>query len=210
MLDELRRITSTEPYKSAGGMRMKEILITPWESPDAKFIFEIWKDDNNDSNPEVWEVICKDLAQTDGIPQCIIPMTKLELFDNHPVLWHLDEKVYFSITSKSNNIASLMGELFIKHTKACGNWVEFHHHYSSLPEILETLRKNQLAIPVKLKNTCFEVLDKYGVGYHVNEIQSNDKAYHVLFFSKSDIWPDEENFKQSYIIAKEFSERRIT
>jgi hypothetical protein len=191
-------------------MRVKEILITPWDSPDAKFIFEIWTDDNTDTAPQVWEIICSDLAQTDGIPQAIIPRTKLELFDSHPVLWHLDDEVFFSVTSKSNNIPSLMGELFIEHTKACGNWVDFHWLYSGLPKTLETLRENQLAIPIRLKNACFQVLDRYGVEYRVNTIQNNDKSYHVLFFSNTDIWPDEENFKQSYIIAKKFSERRLS
>jgi hypothetical protein len=210
MLEELRHITSTEPYKSAGGMRVKEILITPWDTPDAKFVFEIWTDDNEDAAPEIWQVICRDLAQTDGIPQVIIPRTRLELFDSHPVLWHLDDEVFFSVTSKSNNIPALMGELFIEHTKICGNWVDFHWLYASLPKTLETLRENQLAIPIGLKDACFKVLYKHSVEYHVNAIQNNDKGYHALFFSNPDIWPNEENFKQSYIIAKEFSEQRLS
>jgi hypothetical protein len=210
MLKELRRITSTEPYKSDGGMRMKEILITPWDTPNAKFLFEIWTDDNEGTVPEMWEVICNDLAQTDRIPQSIIPRTQLELFVNHPVLWHLDDKVFFSISSKADNIPELMGELFIEHTKACGNWVDFQWLYSSLPTTLETLRENQLAIPVQLKSSCFDVLKKHGVKYQVNTIQENDKGYKFLFFSNPEIWPNEVNFKQSYIIAKEFSETRLS
>jgi hypothetical protein len=68
MLEELRRITSTEPYRSYGGMRMKEILITPGTTPNAKLVLEIWVDGNKDAVPEMWEVTCNDLAQTDGIP----------------------------------------------------------------------------------------------------------------------------------------------
>jgi hypothetical protein len=210
MLEELRRITSTEPYKSYGGMRMKEILITPWNTPNAKFILEIWTEDNEDTVPETWEVICDDLAQTDGIPQAIIPRTKLELFDSHPVLWHLDDEVFFSVTGKSNNIPALMGDLFIEHTKVCGNWVDFHWLYAGLPTTLETLRDNQLAIPIRLKDACFKVLDKHSVEYRINTVQNNDKGYLTLFFSNPDIWPNEENFKQSYIIAKKFSERRLS
>jgi len=210
MLSELRRITSSEPYTSSGGMRMKEILIKPWDTPDTKFIFEIWTNDNEDVLPEMWEVICTDLAQTEGIPQAIIPRTKLELFDDHPVLWYLDDEIFFSVTSRAENILGLMGDLFIEHTKACGNWVDFQSLYSSLPITLETLRENQLAIPIKLKNACFEVLDRHGVEYRINTIQENDKGYYVLFFSNSDIWPNEENFRQSHIIAKEFSERRLS
>lgn len=210
MFEELIHITSTEPYKSYGGMRMKEILIKPWENPDAKFHLEIWTDDRDDTPSQLWEVVCSGLKQTDGIPQAIISGTELKLFDNHPVLWHLDDEIYFSITSNSDSISSLMGDLFIEHKKTCGNWVDFHWLYSSLPETLSTLRENQLAIPVQLKDACFQVLEKYGVNYRVNAIQNNDKACQVLFFSKSENWPDEENFKQSYIIAETFSERRIS
>ena len=42
MLEDLIKIASSEPYKSSGGMRIKEILIQPRKSPEAKFIFEIW------------------------------------------------------------------------------------------------------------------------------------------------------------------------
>lgn len=210
MLEELRRITSTEPYKSDGGMRIKEILITPWDTPTAKFVFEIWMNENEETVPEIWEVFCNDLAQTDGIPQAIIPRTQLALYDNHPVLWHLGDKVYFRVTSKAKDIPAFMGELFIEHSKACGNWVDFHWLYSSLPETLRTLKENHLAIPTRLKYSCFEVFEKYGVEYRINSVQKNDENYQVLFFSESDIWPDKQNFKQSYIIAKEFSERRLS
>jgi hypothetical protein len=195
MLEELIRITSTEPYKSYGGMRMKEIFIKPCENPDAKFVLEIWTDDREDTPSQLWEVVCGGLAQTDGIPLMIIPRTELKLFDNHPVLWHLDDEIYFSITSKS---------------RACGNWIDFHWHYSGLPETLATLRENQLAIPARLKDACFPIFEKYGVNFQINTIQKNDRAYQVLFFSKSENWPDEENFKQSYIIAETFSERKIS
>ena len=146
MLNKLKRITSSEPYKSFGGMRVKEISIKPWNTPDTKFIFEIWNNENEDNVPETWEVICTDLATTNGIPQAIIPRTKLELFDDHPVLWHLANEVFFSVTSKADDIPGLMGELFIEHTKACGNWVDFQWLYSGLPTTLETLRENQLII----------------------------------------------------------------
>lgn len=208
MFEELIRITSTEPYRSYGGMRVKEISIRPWETPDAKFVFEIWTDDREDKVSEMWEVTCIDLTQTEGIPLAIIPTTQLKLYDDHPVLWS-DEKIYFSITSKTTNIPALIGDLFIEHTKICGNWVDFHRLYSSLPKTLETLRENQLAIPSRLKDSCFQVLERYGVQFRVNSVEGHDNNYRALFFSKEGNWPDSENFGQSYIIAREFSERRL-
>ena len=40
MIEELMLITSTETYNLNGGMRIKEISIKPWESPNSKFLFE--------------------------------------------------------------------------------------------------------------------------------------------------------------------------
>jgi hypothetical protein len=196
MLEELRRITSTEPYTSNGGMWIKEITITPWANADAKFVFELSEDDMIDQERQVWEVSCKGLAETDGIPQAIIPTTQIKVYDDHQLLWNFQNKIFFSIKSKSDNIPSMMGELFIEHSKSCGNWIEFHWLYASLPETLMTLRENQLAIPAPLQKACFGVLEKYG-------------EYSVLFFSNSVNWRDEENFGQSHVVAKEFSERRI-
>jgi hypothetical protein len=211
MLDELMNITSTEPYKSCGGMKVIDISITPWNT-QGRFVFEIWIDEygNGDIMTQRWEISCIDLAQTDGIPQVIIPGTLLKLYNKHPLLWHLDDEIYFTITSKANNIPALMGELFIEHTKVCGNWVDFHWLYASLPETLETLRENQLGIPAQLKDNCFQIFERYGVQYRINKVQPKEFQYCVLFFSNDNIWPDEENYKQPYIIAKEFSERRIS
>jgi hypothetical protein len=131
------------------------------------------------------------------------------VFDYHPLIWNYENEIFFSITATTDAISSLIGDLFIEHTKACGSWIDFHWLYASLPETLLTLRENQLSIPAPLKNACFGVLDKYGVGYSLNEIQEGEKGYYLLFFSNSTIWPDGENFGQPYIVAKEFSERRI-
>lgn len=84
-----------------------------------------------------------------------------------------------------------MGELFIAHTRACGNWVDFHWFYNGLAQTLETLHENQLAVPARLKETCFRVLERYGVEYRVNSIQENEKAYKLLLFSSEEIWSDD-------------------
>jgi hypothetical protein len=209
MLEELRRITSTEPYKSQGGMWVKEIFITPWQKPDAKFIFELSEDDMLDKERQVWEITCNGLAGTDGIPLALIPTTQIKIYDEHPLLWNFKSEIFFSIKSKTDAISSLMGDLFSEHSKTCGNWIDFHWLYSSLPETLSTMRENQLAIPEPLRYACFSVLEKYNVQYSINEVQENENGYSVLFFSNTANWPDEENFGQSHIIAKEFSERRV-
>jgi hypothetical protein len=149
------------------------------------------------------------LAQTNGIPQAIIPGTKLILLTDHPVLWSIDNSIFFSVISKAANIAELMGDLFIAHSEASGNWVSFHSLYSGLPTVLETERKNQFTIPKQLERSCFDTLTKYCVTYQINTVEISSEKYKVLFFSNEAIWRNEANFGQSYIIAKQFYESRL-
>ena len=46
MIEDLLHLTS---IYSNSGMRVKEILVKPWESPNAKFLFEFWKDGWSDA-----------------------------------------------------------------------------------------------------------------------------------------------------------------
>lgn len=209
MIEELMLITSTETYNLNGGMRIKEISIKPWESPNSKFLFEVWTDGWTDSPHEMWEVTCVDVQDPKGIPLAVMSGTQIKLFDDHPLLW--TREIYFTITGGIENIPALMGDLFIEHTKICGNWVDFHWLYSSLPETLETLLENQLAIPVNLRDSCFQILGRHGVKFRVNSIEKDDyfKDCQVLFFGHEN-WPDSENFRQSYIIGKGFSARRLS
>lgn len=209
----LRQVTSTDSYKANGSVRVKEICFNPWESPVARFVFEVIIDDFSidvkDIVPEKWEVICSGADVTDGVPLYLYPRAQIKLFDDHPILWAFDDEIYFSVTSKPKSIPALMGDLFIEHTKVCGNWVDFQWLYSGLPGAFE-LNENQLAIPARLKDACFQVLERHGVQYRVNCFQENQKGHRVLFFSYEAAWPDNENFKQGYIIAKDFSERKIS
>jgi len=207
MLDELMTLTATEPYRTSGGIRIKEVLIQPWENPDAIMTLEIWVDDMSDDPHELWEITCTNLGQTDGIPLAVFGGSEIRLFDDHPLPWYRD--VYFSITSTATDIAALMGDLFIEHTNACGGWVDFHWLYSGLPETLRTLKENQLAIPTRLKEACFGVLDRHGVSYRVNSMEESDRRYRLLLFSCELNWPDKENFRQPHIIAEGFSARRV-
>jgi len=207
MLEELIKTTSTEPYKSSGGIRIKEILIQPWENPDSKVIMEVWTDDWKNDPPEKWELTCINLGQTKGIPLAVFGGSEIRLYDDHPLLW--GDEIYFSITGGAKNIPEVMGDLFIEHSKACGGWVDFNWLYGGLAETIQTLGENQLAIPTRLKDSCFGVLDRHGVSYQVNSVENSENKYRLLLFSCEINWPDKENFRQPYIIAKEFSARRI-
>lgn len=209
MLQELIQLTSTELFRSHGVMRIIETVLKPWETPDARFIFEIWTDDRADADSQMWELTCRNLINFQEVPIVVTPGTKLRLYDDHPVLWGWDDEVYYNITSKAGNIAAIMGDLFTEHTKACGNWVDFAWSYQGLAEALAMPGNNQLNVPSRLQDVCFQVLKAHGVQYRIITTQPAMRKYQVLFFSKDHIWPDDTNFRQPYIIAEEFLAKRM-
>ena len=212
MLEQLRLITSSKEYLQNGGIRIKQIIENSWKDTDLTLFIEVFFDvpEIETIQSESWQLTCKQTGLTDRKPKYLPPNTQIKLFDEHPALWVYDDSTYFSIHGTCENISELMGDLFITHSKITGNWIDFHWLYSSLPETLKTQRDNQLALPNKLMDSCLRILQKHGVQYKINEVQAGEKGYLMLMFSRTDSWPDEKNFYQPYIIAKEFEERRIS
>jgi hypothetical protein len=209
MLQELIQLTATETFRSHGGMRITETVLKPWETPDARFIFELWTDDRADADLQIWELTCRDLINFREVPIGVIPGTELKLLDDHPVLWGWGDEVYYTITSKAGNIAAIMGDLFIEHSKACGNWIDFAWFYQGLPNALAMPGDNQLTVPARLQHMCFQVFETHGVQYRIITTQHAMRKYEVLYFSQNKAWPDEMNFRQPYIVAEEFSAKRM-
>ena len=106
MIEDLMHLTS---IYSNSGIRVKEILIKPWESPNAKFLFEFWKDGWSDDPHEIWEINCMDLRDTQGIPLAVMGGTQLKTYDHHPLLW--SREVYFTITGSAKNILSFISSV---------------------------------------------------------------------------------------------------
>lgn len=199
------QITSTEPYKSNGLIGVKEISIKPWQRT-ARLVLEICIDERENIF-EMWELTCLDLNRTDGIPILVPMRPELKLYFDHPLLW--TDKVYFSVSGVADSIPALMGDLFIEHSKGCGNWVPFHSIFGFLPKILKTQDENQSAIPVQLKKNAFQVLERHGIQVTINSVESERNNDKVLLFSCEENWPDSVNFWQPHIIAKDFSARRL-
>ncbi|MGF2411491.1 hypothetical protein [Ferruginibacter sp.] len=212
MLDQIQTITSSEGYLKGGGIKILEVLFTPWENTELKIRLEIFIefDYGERTETQTWEISCKGTWGSKGIEHPKIPHTQIKLLKDHPVLWDDDDSSYYSVKGTCENIPEFMGDLYIAHKSICGDWIDFHRLYSSLPETLKTQRENQLKIPNRLQKSCFEVFDKHGIKYEINEVEKKRIDYYVLFFSTPDIWPDDQNFMQAYVIAEYFEEVRIT
>jgi hypothetical protein len=212
MLEQLIRLTASPEYLERGSMRVKEVLIRPWEGVPIKIILDVYFENDQSLAIQTWELICKDIMYntSNKVHEPKIPQTQIKLYSEHPILWNYDDETFYSVKGTSANISELMGDLFIANSNASGNWVAFDDLFWSLPKTLETQRKNQLAMPNQLCEPCFEVFKKHKIEYVINSVQKGQReGLNVLFFSRPQNWPDNESFGQPYLVAKEFGERSL-
>lgn len=213
MLEQLIQLTASEEYLEDGGMKIKEVLMRPWQKEEIKITLEIFIDDWKSDKPrtQTWEIIGEKIMHGTprGLHGGMPPGTQIKVLNDHPILWNYTASTYFSVMGRCANIGELMGELFITHQQLCGGWVDFQDLYSSLPETLQTQRENQLEIPNQLSASCFGLLQKHRISVTINEVAEGEKDLSVLLFSRVATWPDELNFSQPYIVARSFRENRI-
>jgi len=214
MLEQLIQLTNSNDYKQNGGMRITEVLIQPWNKNEMKITLETFIDNPTQeevSQKQTWQIKCKHIMYNTSskIHEPKIPHTQIKVFTEHPVLWNYGNSIYFSVDGVCDNIAEVVGDLFLVHDKACGNWVDFHWLFASLPETLKTQRQNQLAVPEKLFETYNGIFKKHKINVSINEHQKGENDLVVLFFSSPNIYPDDYSFGQPYLVAKEFEEIQI-
>jgi len=212
MLDQLTQLTNSDEYIQRMNLFITEVVIRPKE--EMRITLEIFDDfsKNVEKDKQVWEIICKDIiySTSNKIHEPKRPYNRINVYTDHPVLLNYVSSVYFSITGTCDNIAELMGDLFIAHDKTCGDWVDFHWLFSSLPETLRTLRSNQLSLPEKLFPIYAEVFKKHNLQFTINEVDKQENDLTVLIFGNPDVAPDNYCFGQPYVVAGSFEERLKT
>jgi hypothetical protein len=209
-LEELLRITNSEPYLSDGGIRAKEFIIKPWEDPDLRFLFEILiEDQQGELQIETWELSCSGFSGNSPIPAVIPMRAQFVMYNDHPLLWEYQGETYLTITNTCENIPALIGDLFKVHNEVCGAWIDFARLYYFLPLCLSEYEHKLISIPPRLVESFVKVLDKHGVSYKIGKTQASARRYQMLFCSYPGNWPDGVNFGQPHIIAEKFSARKL-
>ncbi|WP_146202273.1 hypothetical protein [Dyadobacter jejuensis] len=104
-----------------------------------------------------------------------------------------------------------MGDLFIVHDLACGNWVDFHSIFFQLPKVLNADGGAIVAVPWRLLNIYQPMFVKHKLIYSnkgISEgIMNGDRKLSVLLFGNPDISPDIYNLGQPYVVAEKFIEK---
>jgi len=159
-------------------------------------------DEKLEGSKRYWKVACDGLFDHRLHIGYLRPFYQVKILTEHPVLWNYHSKIYFSVYGTVKDIPSLLGDLFLVHGKACGNWVEFDRVFGFLPEILGNTTDNQLAAPTPLWPHYVKVFEQHNLNYTVNEIEE-DQRFSALLFSSID-FPDDYNYGQPFAIAESF------
>jgi hypothetical protein len=206
MLERLIEITNSEEFIQDGHIAIKEVIARQREF-DLRLIFDILY-----SVEEVakfnCEIYCEGIAYTTSnrLHEYKRPYNRINLYHDHPVLWNYESSHWLNLKAPSINVAELMGDLFLVHDKACGNWVDFHWLFHSVPSRLQTADGATVVIPARLLEAYNPVFDKHKMTYNIIETSDVENEFSVLLFGNPDISPDGYNFGQPYIVAEKFSE----
>ena len=205
MLEQLISLTNSESYIQQGHILMKEVVVKQ-KLYELKMTFDIY---NNVTDVMEYhcEVICKDIAYTTSnrLHEFKRPFNRINVFKDHPLLFNYSSTQWLQIKGKDVNLAELMGELFIAHDYACGNWVDFHWLFHKIPKRLHSDKGATIEVPEELLSFYLPIFDKHHLDYFIKETNEVENNYLVLIFGNADISPDTYNFGQPYIVAKQIT-----
>jgi hypothetical protein len=217
MLDQLIQITNSEEFIDYGDLKILEVHTQPEVSRDLFLKLEIVLEDAQtfESTSQVWEVRCVDTLYCYGnsLKDYKRPYNQIRVYDKHPVLFNYADSVECNLSGTCRNVPELIGSLYLAHTKACGQWVDFSWHFFHIAEHIQSKNQVDLAVPTPLLEVYKTVFQEYGLQCTTIEaIQSSQyqKSLQALIFSNPAVCPDDFNLGQPYQVALEFEEKRIS
>lgn len=93
--------------------------------------------------------------------------------------------------------------------KITGNWISFQNIIFSIQQFHRGNNKVRINITEPLKETFKAITNKYNIKFEIikeNKIDKDDYSeIKILIFGNRDVSPNEYNFGQPYIIAKDFN-----
>ena len=206
MLERLIEITNSEEFLQDGHIAVKEVVARQREF-DLRLIFDI-QYSVEETTKFHCEIYCEGIAYTTSnrLHEFKRPYNRINLYSDHPVLWNYESSHFLTLKGSDVNVAELLGDLFIVHDKACGNWVDFHWLFNSVPDRLSTTEGATIEIPARLLESYKPVFDKHKLTFAIVETTDVTNEHSVLLFGNPDISPDNYNFGQPYIVAEKFTE----
>jgi len=165
---------------------------------------------------EIWKIIGSNAQKGHGFStKILLPYTKLQLLDNHPLLWFYNKDVLTcEIQGIPNDLNKLVFDLVKILEKQAGDWImlnailgHFSNYMFKIPKIIN--------IPATLEESLQQAFIAQELSFKVIDFNTDDYDYEqdsdmkVLIFGNEDVCPNRLNGSQPYIIAKDFTAERI-
>lgn len=171
--------------------------------------FKLQNDFYEDDKFQIWKVECKDFVQRKIYEDFF---NSFAVFKEHVLLWDFNQptgSLYFN--GITENVSGLIGELYLKHINVTEDWIPFNEYLNDMVDTKKLITSGYGLLaegPQKIIEEYAEVIKRFNIetsiitdgivhywdGYNwVNGIA----PYFVLVFGRS------------FVIAKEFREKRI-
>jgi hypothetical protein len=203
MLEKLIEITNSEAFTVKGHLAIKEVVARQ-KTFDLKISFEI-HDNSNDLIQYEGEIFCEGHWTSSRVEEFKRPYNRIKLYKSHPALWESGNLLFLNLKAPKSNVAELLGDLYITHNNACGNWVDFHHLFFSIPDWIKTSDGATIKIPESFLVDYQPIFDKHQVTYTITEKEEGKHHHSLLLFGNPAISPDNFYLLQPYIIAEKFT-----
>jgi hypothetical protein len=212
MLEQLISLTNDEDFFSNWHLTMEQLIYVP-ETETLKFVLQTVKDYDEDieATRQFWEIVCTDVAINRITQRAFVPYMRINVLDEHPLLWEYEATRYLTLRGKPQNVSHLMGDLFLQHVAVCGNWLDFNQLFRAVYNLLPQEGEVLIELPERLIDKYNEVLKVHGIiiTEEAEEGRLGESDYKVLFFGNNDVSPADYNFYQPYVVAKQFSAKLV-
>ena len=213
MLEQLISLSNEKDFFSNWHLTMEQLLHDPG-TETLKFVIQTVKDygDDKEATRKFWEIECTGVAANRITQRFFLPYVHINVLDEHPLLWNYEVIRYVTVRGKPQNVSQLMGDLYLKHNAVCGNWLDFNHLFRAVYKLLPKKGEVLLEMPERLVDMYKEVFQSHELimTEEPAEGRPGESNYKVLFFGNNEISPDDYNFYQPYVVAKEFSAKLLT
>ncbi|MBO9205236.1 MULTISPECIES: hypothetical protein [Niastella] len=203
MLEQLIEITNSEAFILKGNLIINEVVARQ-KTFDLKIRFMII-DHINDLIQYEGEIFCEGHGTSSRLEGLKFPYNRIKLYTSHPALWENNNILYLNLQGSVTNVAELIGDLYIAHNNACGNWIDFHRLFFSIPQWINTKEGATIHIPESLLETYQPIFNKHGVTFSKRSTDKGKHKHSLLLFGNPGISPDNFYLLQPYIIAEKFT-----
>ena len=151
-----------------------------------------------------WQVECNGMVTESGIGRLNVPNYRINLLNDHPLLWQYEERLHLLLKGKVQSLSHLLGDLFLAHIKCCGNWLDFNGMVAGLHWRLQQEGEAEMLLPRRLLKVYQPILEQHGLKINIEPGLEATIGLKMLLIGNPHMSEDNYRFGQVYVVAKDF------